>query len=420
MTVTASAAKVAERATRPLKRRDAVAVFILLFAVTSRGVLEVAVSKQGAYLVQIIAALAVVIYLRHRSVTLPGSKRSSVYVALFLLVVTGLVSVFVTQGQNAHASSASSVIYLLSFTAIGLLLALSSDAIRASDNLRVVAPSALILVISQVMIATAQQFADYSTFAGSDYGSFGTLARPAGLTGSYLHYPLVLSVLGIILFGAWLRTGRAIYLIGAGTAIYGILASYSRSGMMILAVTVILGVLLGRTLAVRIAAGVAVAYLVAITFLLFGESPVLARALSSVDFDAAGNARRLDQWSAGLARWSESSLFFGNYTGLFSNVGRNFGGDSLGVVESSLLQQMLNLGLIGAVATYWLLFATAASVSRSDTWVRAGLYACIFQTLIYQSIEVLPFVALLSIVPLTFGAMESTVYRPSLMPIGGA
>ncbi|WP_157421557.1 hypothetical protein [Agromyces sp. Leaf222] len=386
---------------------------------TSRGLIELAIGKQTAYVVQAAAAFLLVGCLRRRATIVPGTRRWGSYVAVYALVFSGLVSTFFTINRWSLASATTPLLYVATMIALGLLLCWGSDADRRSDAIQIILPSVVAVISLQVAAAIAQQYMGWGLLSGTDYGTFGDQARPSGLTGSYLHYPLVLAVMGIVVFGAWRRRGSAILLCATGLAVFGILASYSRSGMMILAFTIVIAVSTGRTMATKVAS--VLALVVAWTFisLAFSENPVLVRALSALDLSSAGNSGRVRQWTDAMGSWFDSPLLFGSYTGLVTNISRNFGGSfSLGVVESSLLQQLLNLGIVGTVATYWLLGAVVRAVPVRDIWVRAGVSACILQTLIYQSIEVLPYVALLAIVPLVFTHASSPTPAHTLKSLG--
>lgn len=394
----------------------AVIVFLTIFVVTSRGLIEFVVGKQIAYIVQAVAAFVLVYSLRRRAVVVPGTRRSGNYVAVYAIVLSGLVSSFLTVGRWNMDSAATPLLYVATFTGLSLLLCLGADADRLSDAIRVVAPVAIVVVVLQIVTATAQQNFGWQLLSGTDYGTFGDRARPSGLTGSFLHYPLVLAVLGIIIFGAWVRQRSTLLLVATALVLYGILTSYSRSGMMILVLTIVIAVLTGPTVATRVVSGLGLVFVSAFVLLAFSGNPVLDRALSSIDLDAAGNGVRLRQWVGGVTSWFDSTLFFGSYTGLVTNISRNFGDASwFGVVESSLLQQLLNLGIVGTIATYWLLVSVARAVPRRDTWIRAGVTACILQTLIYQSIEVLPYIALLAIIPLVFTHERGSPLEPRML-----
>ena len=381
------------------------AVFVLLLAVTSRGVIEVVTGKQVAYAVQLICALALVWILHRRGAALPGGAvRWGGYVALYILVIGGVASAIITLNTWHLDSLIAPALYVATFAVLGLMLCWGTHRDRVSDNLRVVTPGASAVVLVQVAVASGQQYLGWTFAAGSDQASVALQVRPAGLTGSYLHYPLVLSVLAILLVGAWMRHRRPVPLVCAGVAVAGVLLSYSRSGMMILALTLVFALLFSRTVSTRLATLLVVGLVVAAVLLFLQGSPVLDRALSALDLESSGNAGRVAQWAAGFETWSRSPLLLGSHTGLVTNITRNFGGVSFGVVESSLLQQLLNLGIVGAVATYWLLLAVVRAVPTADVWVRAGAAACVAQTVIYQFVEVLPFVTLLAILPLTFSA----------------
>ncbi|MCR2825899.1 O-antigen ligase family protein [Microbacterium sp. zg.Y909] len=390
----------------------AATVFVLLMAVTARGAIETVTGKQPAYAVQLICALLLVGVLRVRATPVPGrARRWGVYVALYALVAGGIASAIITVNTWHLGSIVAPALYIGTFSALGLLLCWGTDRTRTSDNLRVVAPAGVAVVVLQVAVGTGQQRLGWSFASGSDQASVEALVRPAGLTGSYLHYPLVLAVLAFMLFGVWMRGRSSLAILGSGVAVMGVLLSYSRSGMMILAFTLLFALLFSRTASTRLATVIVGLLAGAGTLLFLQGSPVLDRALSALDIESTGNVGRLAQWQAGVEMWTQSPLVLGSHTGLVTNITRNFGGLSIGVVESSVLQQLLNLGLVGAVATYWLLFAVVRAIPATDIWVRAGAAACLAQTAVYQSIEVLPFMTLLAVLPLAFTSAPVTAQQ---------
>lgn len=395
-------ATAASPATVPLNRW---AALILVFVVTSRGPLEMFLGKPLAYGIQAAAAVALLVLLR-RHTSAVGPRPWGHWAALLLFVITALLSVLVT--TTLHSSSAAGALF---YTATMLLLVgllfFGSYGRRDGTNIRTLGPVSAIVAMTQLAVAVAQQYGGLRLFPGSDVGSFADRVRPAGLTGSYLHYPLVMALFAIILLGVGLRTRRASTFVCAALSAGAVMLSLSRSGMMILALTLIVAIVLSRFGGTSIALLLGTAYVSIIAVLWFRESGVISRALSAFDPDSSGNAGRFAQWNEGVEAWMDTRLLLGEFTGMYTNATRNFGLESLGVVESSLLQQMLNFGLIGALFTYWLLLAVPRTINPSDTWVRAGAYACVAQTLVYQSVEVLPFVVLFSLLPLVFTADQS-------------
>ena len=130
------------------------------------------------------------------------------------------------------------------------------------------------------------------------------------------------------------------------------------------------------------------------------KNDYLQRALSSLDLKSSGNNSRIILWKKGISMWMNTNLFIGEYTGIITNSTANFGGIST-VVESGLIQQLLNFGLIATISYYINLCLIVKYTKKEFIILRSMAISCIIQTFIYQSIEVLPYMFILTLVPIT-------------------
>ena len=400
--------------TRRARPFPAVLFFFALVGVMSRGAFEIVVGKTAAYGVQtgLLTLFLIAVLLLGRPTSTKRLGWSML--ALFILVLVALLSAFVTL-EISGSSSAVIYIAVMLFFAV-LLVVFGSTEFHFTHTERM-GPPIVIVVVASIAVALLQQFAGLTIFPGSDFGTFGTTARPSGLTGSFLHYPIAIAILGFVLLGIASVRRRWIYGFVGVAAFVAVLISYSRSGMVLVLVGVAVGVLLAHGVNARFRLLTA-AVLGAIGFVIaVPTTDFIDRFLSIIDSDGAGNETRIRAWERVLALWSDSAILFGSHTGEFTNVTQNLSElDSAGVAESSVLQLMINFGLLGTVAFYALLFIAVAATPRVPQWFRAGMIAALVQGLFYQSVEVLPYMAALSLTP--FIASQIVQAPRIIMPTG--
>ncbi len=386
-----------------------VVVTALTLVLVSRGVLELVVGKTLAYGVQALAAAAVVVIVLVTGRARPGPAWRRTWTSYYVLVLAAFAS-------GAATLLVSGTTRFFPYIAVmcficALLAAVSSTTRRV---VRVdFGPVVVVTLAVLVAFALLQQLAGFSALPGVDRGSLGDTARPSSLTGSFLHYPLCAAVLTFASAGiAQVRRSRwyaAVAVVGAAA----VLLSYSRSGMLV----VLAGALLGGVFAPGAGAKLRTAYLALVAalavYLGFSSTTVVERALSAVSLEGAGNVTRVDRWDLALRMWFDSPLLVGRYTGEVTNVTGNLTDARAIVVESGTLQQLLNFGLVGTVAFYVLAALSVRAVDRRVSWTCAGMTACLIQTFVYQSVEVLPFMALFALVPAMVERPRTAVDPPA-------
>lgn len=254
--------------------------------------------------------------------------------------------------------------------------------------------------LASVVAATAQQAKVLlDVLPGSDMASLGGLVRPSSLSGSFLHYPLFLSLVFFAFAQLWSSRRRAIYGLLAIVFAVAVVVSFSRSGAMILILGIAALAVTSRSASQRarlLFAGISLALVLS---LLMRNTIYATRIASSVDLDAAGNAGRVTGWLKALELWADSPMIIGGHTGMYTNITQNFGEASSGVVESGVLQQLISVGLIGCVLYYALMTTTIMAVDRRHAWLRAGMLGALLETFVYQSIEVVPFMVTFLLMP---------------------
>ncbi|PJI94723.1 O-antigen ligase-like membrane protein [Luteimicrobium subarcticum] len=357
-------------------------------AAVSRGVFEVTVGKTAGYAIQLGAFVVLTLVLLAAGAR-PG-PRARVQCALgygFVVVVVAsclLTSLVQNVGYFWYYAGVM-VFFAAMFVVYGGLELPAASRIA-------VGPTLSLVTTALVGTALLQQFRGWSVLPSSDEASLGGTVRPASLTGSYLHYPLAAALLTFLLLEVYRRGRRTYVLAAAALALAGVVLSYSRSGYLVLAAGGLFYLLSARDLGARLRlVGAGVLAFVALVSLGLGRA-YFDRGLSSFDLAGSGNDVRIGLWHRSVEQWLGSGLLVGQYTGMASNVTRNLGDTTVGVVESGFFQQLLSFGLLGVVLFYALMLGVRAGVPREAAWLRAGMLGALLESVVYQSIEVLPYV----------------------------
>ncbi|MBO0610926.1 O-antigen ligase family protein [Myceligenerans salitolerans] len=363
----------------------------------SRGAFEAVASKQIGYAAQAVAlAVIILLGLACGFVKRPGQRWMSAAVHLFLTVE--LISVAYVIFTSTTIDPWSYVLVMTLFVSlIWAYGALQFDGLARTNVMAWLAAAAL---VSVAVAAIQQAGLLLDVFPGNDLSSLGGTVRPAAITGSYLHYPLAVALICFAFVQAWASTRRGWYGIVALILAVAVAASFSRSGMVILAVGVLCYFLLSATLSQRMRLAFMVILVATLAAVAFEGTPYWNRYVGGLDSGAAGNQVRITKWFTGMEYWLDSPLLTGGYTGHFTNVTGNLGGEAGGVLESGLIQQLVSFGLVGTIAFYLLMAGVVLAVRPGHRWLRAGLIGAMLQTLVYQSIEVVPFMVLFCLMPL--------------------
>jgi hypothetical protein len=176
------------------------------------------------------------------------------------------------------------------------------------------------------------------------------------------------------------------------------LASFSRSGMLILFAGFALSVWADRRHFFKALLALALIGTTLLFLSSFIESETLSlvdRLTSSIDPESDGNDIRYGIWTSALEKLSVVNLLAGSYFGLVTNSASESVRDLYGIVESSPLQQTLNIGLLGTLLFYFSLLELTKLAGPSDRFSKMMILAALVQSLFYQSIEVIPFLVML-------------------------
>ncbi|RDK02783.1 hypothetical protein [Paraburkholderia lacunae] len=386
------------------------------FLSVSRGILEFGFGKEFAYVLQV-GGIIGLLGLNISPVALRQHFRSygrTVLAAGAALTLLTCASILVTVAEWGEFGP--NYLFLLCFTAF-LYLYTVSNKYRGFVRSDIAQRGVIVAAVLLGVVAIAQQTGNFAVdLPGSTFG-FENLRVPS-LTGSYLHYPLFLSVVGSLCISQYFQT-RKINFLACGIAIAALIfVSLSRSGLLIILATVFFILFkegfrkyfLGFV-PKMVAAALLCSVLVAAAGESFDKQNVfsvgLERLMNAGSISSEGNDERLSVWKSGMNMLGFENIFTGSYFGLVTNSASESAKNMFGVVESSFLQQILNIGLVGALIYYGMLASIVNLISDSNRVVRCCVWSCLLQTFFYQSIEVIPFVFIFMTLPVISGGAKT-------------
>jgi len=381
-----------------------------------RGVLEFELGKSAAYFVQV--GGIVVLLMWYVSPAALGSYfrregRWSLWLTLGVLFTVAL-SMVVTLAQTGQIEL--SYLFVFAFTIFIYFYSISNYK-RRFIRPRLAFWGLVVIGAIQAAVAVAQQQGSFPiALPGATYG-FDNLRAPS-LTGSYLHYPLFVGIVAAVCGADYLMRKKAMSAIACAVLTVCIFSSLSRSGMLIILGTFALAFVrepigfLSRNAKLIIAGLMACMAIVVLGGARGGSSDSVIdagtqRIMGAVNLQSDGNDGRTEAWDKAAALALPINVVAGSYFGLVTNSAPDSVRNQFGIVESSLLQQVLNVGLLGTIFYYGLLVSVTRLTCRGSA-LRLCVWAALFQSLFYQSIEVIPFVFLLMTLPV-FDMSEDSV-----------
>jgi hypothetical protein len=362
------------------------------FLACVRGLMEYYVGRQAAFVLQlagILICLMLLLDFKYVARVLTSTRlgffiQSIIAISVLSIVVTYFINGY--YGQN--------YIILILFTVFLLLFSFSlhnnPNLLRPEFNYK----AALIICFLLTLVALLQELRIEPIDFPGKTADFG-LIRPQSLTGSFLHYPLIIAIIACITF---VELIKKVTLVSLGIFVYFFLSlifTLSRSGMFITFFVIIYYIIAKFNL--RIAFFVLALALISIGLSVYfpTESAIISnRIFGSTSIRSEGNDYRFELWKIGVGMLSPLNLLSGTYFGLVTNSAPEE--YSKGIVESGLLQQLLNIGFIATALYYSILWDIRKIIAPAYVII---LIACLLQTFIYQSIEVIPFLFLVITLP---------------------
>jgi O-antigen ligase len=319
---------------------------------------------------------------------------------------TIVISILMTLAQTGQIGY--SYLFLFAFTIFIYLYSISNYRKRFVRPGLAYAGVAIIGLI-QAGVGVAQQQSVFPLdLPGATYG-FDNLRVPA-LTGSYLHYPLFVGVIASLCAIKYLTNKKLLSAVFCAVLTWCIFSALSRSGMLIILGTFGFAFIKEPLRFLSKHAKLIIAALVASAAVLVlggaSENSVVSvstqRMTGATDLQSDGNDGRTEAWDKAVALARPINVIAGSYFGLVTNSASDEIKTEYGIVESSVLQQILNIGLVGTIFYFSLLISITRLMS-GESRLSACVWAALFQTLFYQSVEVIPFIFILMTLPVFDG-----------------
>jgi hypothetical protein len=376
-----------------------------VLAASTRGFTEYLIGKSAASMIQVMIIITSLLFAFDLASLRYFLTKTRTGISILLVLVLSLLSVYVTYSYNGVFGVNYIILLVFTFYLIFSVYAIESkNLVNGYAAYNFVIGTGFILTL----FAISQQLRiEFIIFPGqtADFG----LVRPQSITGSYLHYPILL---GIITSATFVRFYHEIRLKSFLIFFYFFLClitTLSRSGMLILFIVILYSVF--KNLSVKkifiLISGICAIMALALVFS-DASDLIISRIGGSADLDSGGNNSRLFIWNKATEMMSAINFFAGSYFGLVTNSAPEE--IKVGVVESSLLQQILNLGLIASALYFMILFNIKHIISPK---YRIILIACLAQSLIYQSIEVIPYLFFMITLPIyTRKKDENLIHLP--------
>lgn len=416
-------------------------VFLLVLPVYSRGIWELVfnLKKFFPYVMQfvaVVAGMSVLVFLNRRS--LPSFQKDVSFWFLVLFFIAEIVSAIITLSKAMYVQEVLVFCFIIAFL-LTLFQAGGSFRLRGESQMKTLVR--VLFVIGSVNLAAGvlEQLAGVMNWvtlehykkinwmssifnSGGFFMPFGlNIIRPTGITGSFLHFPLVMPVLGALV----IRFEKSLVIrIFAFLFILIPFTSMSRSGMVLSTFILLALALQGiRTFCVFIAEDVqkrfgyivgASALIVAAVLAVIFVPPLNKLAglvwLRVSDFGDMSNTSRFKTWASHLQAYLKTNLIFGEYAGYSTNIVSNILGYNRlggtvqligGVPESGVLSILIGTGLAGLITYYGVFIVQLTRLFRKKEFLLgSALLGATVQTFFYQSTEVLPFMFTLALIPL--------------------
>ncbi len=381
--------------------------FFMIILATCRGGLELLMTKKFAMALQFagITALSALIFFPKSRAASPSQKFYIIFALIF--IAESFLSCFLTFTLN------ETKIWVIYFAFNLGLLWIGLFTIRRFEEKELkIAIAPILLFAGWLLLMTAcleQVHLIKFDATGEIY-----LVRPASLTGSFLHYPIIMILLGMISLQWYALSKKKLYLWSGLIFCLAPLAAASRSGALILLASILFYPLVApfrksKKIIILITLIIACGFL---SFLYFSKesrnSPLhnmVHHMVMAASKKSIGNNIRINIWNRVISEWVGTNLLIGEEAGKYTNASNNMlakkklDTNKSRVTESSVLQLLMNFGLIGMVLFYAILLQIPRFIHPGHCLLKAAFYASLIQTLFYQSIEVVPFMTLLFLFP---------------------
>ncbi|APA85703.1 O-antigen ligase family protein [Paraburkholderia sprentiae WSM5005] len=384
-----------------------IAYLLAVVLCATRGVLEYLIGKDAAYLVQVGGIVGLLIWYISPTAIAAYFRDEGRWSFGFLAGMLFSIGLSIVATLELTDQLGPSYLFVFIFTLFIYFYAISNYQKRFVRP-RIAYAGLVLIALIEAGVALAQQQNVFPIdLPGATYG-FDNLRAPS-LTGSYLHYPLFVAIAASLCGVDYLVRKNVLSGLACAVLSFAIFSALSRSGMLIILGTFGLAFVQGPIQFITRNAKLIVATVFAtMAIMIFGVALSsqndsvfnvgTQRMMGATDLQSDGNDGRAEAWDKAESLASPVNVITGTYFGLVTNSAPDPVKQEFGIVESSVLQQILNIGLMGAIFYYGVL-VSVTKLTSSASRISLCVWAALFQTFFYQSIEVIPFVFILMTLP---------------------
>lgn len=364
-----------------LSQKITIALGLLLLVCFSRGILQLAFSKNIALVIQFLSIIIFISYTLSLSVIIKYLLKPE-YILFWLIVI---FSIILTVLNHDHFG-----VFWLSIPIIIFVLSIfvREEIFLNKINYTLLKNIIISLFIFLILFGVMQSNGFILDYLPAD-NSF--LKRPSSVTSSYLHYPIIISTISIVFLYIYVRNNAVnnLYLILFLIGLSVVFIAESRYGML----QIILGIFI-LLCKKRIWTFFLVSFLIATLCLL--DNDIKERLLNAYSINSIGNNDRLNTWFLMLDKISILDFVLGRNFGIFSNsinLFPNLINVNVVVTESSLLLLILNFGIIGGLFCLYI-------IGKLYTNNLLIFFILIIPSIFYQSIETIPYILIICLTPI--------------------
>lgn len=364
-----------------LSKKNTIALGLLFLLCFSRGLLQLAFSKNIALGIQFLSIIIFIFYTLDISVIIKYLLMPE-YIIFWLIV---LFSIILTVANYNYFG-----IFWLPITIITFLLSIfvHEEILQSKIDYTLLKNIIISIFIFLILFGVMQSNGLFLDYLPAD-NSF--LKRPSSVTSSYLHYPIIISTISILFLYLYKNniSENIIYLILYLIGLCVVFIADSRYGMF----QVILGIFVFRGKG-KILIFLLILSLISALCLL--DINIQERLLNAYSINSIGNNERINTWFIMLDKILISDFVLGRNFGVYSNsinLLPELLNVNLVVTESSLLLLILNFGIIGGLYYFYII----GRLYRKDYLLFIIL---IIPSIFYQSIETVPFILIICLTPL--------------------
>jgi hypothetical protein len=380
-------------------------LIVLMFLMSCRGLFEAVGPKIVAYLIQSAALVACAAYVFFKGPLKPfGGAR---VVSAMVFVLTVLLSLMLTSFTYADLLPSYFFSAFILFVYLGVMIVGVSE---GEFSIRGLELGLLLLASIMFVVAQLQQLGviNYFLLPGNSY-LYGSTIRPASLTGSYLHYPLLMAFLAFVALEVYFKHKGYLALAASAISFIAVGLSFSRSGYLMIIIAGLYCVRSFLNLAKLNSLQVALllfAIPLFLSSLMLLPEVITDRLLKISDTTEYGNSERIDDWLNAFELWMGTHIVVGEYLGYASNTATNLSYTPISIPESSVLTMLLNLGLLGLISMYANLFMLGLAIDARYVYLRGIFWGALIQSFVYQSIEVFIFIFFMMLLPIISRALN--------------